>query len=423
MISLRMGPKDRGTVSLLAALTLFGLAAVRPCASAPASAGVSQLSGGMVYVEAGRKDGLLEGDTLIVMRAGKPVAWLRAAYLASHRAACDTLRLLSLPKAGDLAQFTDRRLLVPAGPSLPGGAGASPAWAGIAGTTPASARKPSLSRLKGRVGLTYLLVDTDGRGRLSQAAVDARVLGTHLWGAPLDWTADVRTRRVSYDRAGGVTIAEGLTRVYRFNMSGYDASGRYFVTLGRQTASALASVSIFDGALAEARGRRWNSGLFVGAQPEPIRLGLSGEIMEMGAYVEYHQPEGSESHWSVTGGGVSSRQAGSPNRDFTFAQFYYTDGGLSLSASQEIDVNRGWKRDLGEPLLSPTSTFLSASARVAPHLSARGGYDNRRNVRLYRDYITPETAFDDRFRRGAWAGLTCVPAPTCATAPSRPSRM
>ena len=32
--------------------------------------------------------------------------------------------------------------------------------------------------------------------------------------------------------------------------------------------------------------------------------------------------------------------------------------------------------------------------------------DNRRNVRLYRDYVTPETQFDDAYRQGAWAGMT-----------------
>ena len=34
------------------------------------------------------------------------------------------------------------------------------------------------------------------------------------------------------------------------------------------------------------------------------------------------------------------------------------------------------------------------------------GFDNRRDVRLYRDLVTPETAFDDAFRHGAWAGLS-----------------
>ena len=32
---------------------------------------------------------------------------------------------------------------------------------------------------------------------------------------------------------------------------------------------------------------------------------------------------------------------------------------VSVFATQEIDVNRGWKRTAGEPAVSPTSTFAT----------------------------------------------------------------
>jgi hypothetical protein len=44
--------------------------------------------------------------------------------------------------------------------------------------------------------------------------------------------------------------------------------------------------------------------------------------------------------------------------------------------------------------------------RASRVVTFRGGYDNRRNVRLYRDFVTPATEFDDDFRRGVWAGTT-----------------
>ena len=40
------------------------------------------------------------------------------------------------------------------------------------------------------------------------------------------------------------------------------------------------------------------------------------------------------------------------------------------------------------------------------------GFDNRRAVRLYRDTVTAENQFDDRFRQGVWAGVSLVPSPT-----------
>jgi hypothetical protein len=74
-------------------------------------------------------------------------------------------------------------------------------------------------------------------------------------------------------------------------------------------------------------------------------------------------------------------------------------------AQQEIDVNRGWKHDAENSQVSLTSTFATARYRLTPHVDLDAGYDNRRNVRLYRDYISPETLFDDSYRRGTWGGV------------------
>jgi hypothetical protein len=253
--------------------------------------------------------------------------------------------------------------------------------------------------------LTYLLVDSQDRNRLTQAGLDFRLDGRQMWDAPVDVSVDVRSRRTNFERSVGAGTSDDLTRVYRLNLSAHDRAGRYVVTLGRQSSSALSLVSIFDGALVESRGASWNSGLFLGAQPEPIRLGASSSIVELGGYLEWHQPEASEKRWSVSSGVVSSRQDGATNRDFGYTLIYYNNRDFSVSASQEIDVNRGWKRDLGEPLLSPTSSYATLNMKVVPNLSVRAGYDNRRSVRLYRDYISPETEFDDRYRQGGWAGL------------------
>ncbi|MFQ5766744.1 MAG: hypothetical protein ACE5ID_02000, partial [Acidobacteriota bacterium] len=46
----------------------------------------------------------------------------------------------------------------------------------------------------------------------------------------------------------------------------------------------------------------------------------------------------------------------------------------------------------------------SLRLRVNPVLTFKTGYDNRRTIRLYRDFVTPETQFDDDFRQGLWWG-------------------
>ncbi len=398
------------------AVALAGALALTARAGA-ATTRVSYLAGGSVYVEAGRLEGLGEGDSLLVVREGRTIAWLRAAFLSSHRAACDTLRTFAAVQVGDTVRFSARE--APPVAPVPAAAAVVPApdTSRTAGApappiAPATPRRASPSgRLHGRVGVGLLSLDTQGGGRLSQPALDLTLDGSPLAGSPLTVSFDLRGRWTSFQRAAGGTVTEDLTRVYRFSLSAHDPSGRYLVTVGRQSSPSLSPVSLFDGALVESRGARWNTGLFSGAQPDPLRLGLSSSIVEGGGYLEWHQPAGSARRWSLAGGAVSSVQAGTTNRDFAFAQLFYLDPRLSVFGAQELDLNRGWKRALGEPTLSATSTFMTASLKLTPSLWLNGGYDNRRNVRLYRDRVTPETEFDDRYREGAWGGLSLELAP------------
>ncbi len=57
----------------------------------------------------------------------------------------------------------------------------------------------------------------------------------------------------------------------------------------------------------------------------------------------------------------------------------------------------------------PTATFATLYVNPADAVSFFAGYDNRRNVRLYRDYVNPELAFDDSFRIGEWGGISVAP--------------
>jgi hypothetical protein len=69
-------------------------------------------------------------------------------------------------------------------------------------------------------------------------------------------------------------------------------------------------------------------------------------------------------------------------------------------------VNYGWKTAAGDPAIMPSSTFISGRTQLSRALVLDTGYDNRRNVRLYRDRDTPATEFDDRIRQGVWAGMS-----------------
>jgi hypothetical protein len=261
------------------------------------------------------------------------------------------------------------------------------------------------TRTRGRIGASWLSVVTDGASRFQQPALELRLDDRDRMGGHVDAALDVRGRRTVRESATGHEL-EQLSRVYRALMTLRSEDGRERLTLGRQSSPTLASISLFDGALAEWSGERRAAGVFAARKPDPLRYRWSGDIVEGGGFLEWHAPPRAPARWAASVGGVSSRASGELNRDFAFAQGWWFSRAVSASFAQELDVNSGWKLSAGEPPLSWTSTFATVRVPAGEHLAVQSGFDNRRNVRLWRDRDTPETEFDDRYRQGAWAGAT-----------------
>jgi hypothetical protein len=402
---------------------MLALAALLPGPASAAQTAVSYLAGGTVYAGAGRNEGIAVGDTLEVTRGGAIVARLRVHSLSSRRAACDTFAVTGEIRVGDVVRYRPGTpSTVPASDSAaagvpsPGPASLIAADSGAPESTLVSEPSSTLApRVRGRVGVRFLSLVTqpDRATQLSQPAADVRLDATRLAGGRIDLAMDVRGRYTRNTVPGSSPIEQrqSLTRVYRLAGTLHDRGDRRRLTLGRQVSGSLSGVSLFDGAMFEAMGSRWSAGAFTGTQPDPMELAFSTDIVELGGYVAWRQAPLAARRWSMITGFVASRQDGALNRDFAFLQGMVLDSRWSVFFTQEVDVNGGWKRDAGEAPLAPTSTFVTARGRVARRLTLHAGFDNRRNVRLYRDRTTPETEFDDRYRTGGWTGASIELAP------------
>jgi hypothetical protein len=225
-------------------------------------------------------------------------------------------------------------------------------------------------------------------------------------GSAFDVQVDVRARRTVQTVADGREFDDNQTRVYRLNSRWHSTSDRYQLTAGRQFSSALASISTFDGVEATYNRSRWGMGLFGGTQPEPLDYGFSTDIAEAGAYARVRSLPGAATRWEVVTAGIGSYQDGNINREYVALLGRVMSPRVSVMLQQDVDVNRGWKKDAGESSLSFTNTFTSARWRATQSLDIDAGYDNRRNIRLYRDFVSPETEFDDTWRQGVWGGAS-----------------
>lgn len=381
----------------LALVLLLAAAGRLSAATAP----VSYLSGGSVYVDAGAREGLAIGDTLVVLRGGREIARVRVAFASSHRAACDTLWTAAPVAVGDLVRYV---AATPAPAPADTSAGSPAAPGAPSADAPPGRPAAARARLRGRIGAGWLSVAASDGGSFRQPSLALRFDGTGLNDGRTDLAFDMRSRRTTRNFAGSGATVENIGRVYRAALTMRAADPGRRLVLGRQSSTSLTSVNLFDGALLELGDATHTFGLFAGSQPDAQRYRFSSDIVQGGAFFEFHQPPLSAERWSVAVGGVTSLDHGHPNRDFAFGQGWWFSKAFSASLTQEIDVNRSWKRVNGEPLLTMTSTFATARAPVTTWFTLNGGYDNRRNVRLYRDRLTPETEFDDAFRQGAWVG-------------------
>jgi len=382
-----VGARSRGLLLLL--LFLVPGAAV---AAEVVTAEVTYITGSSVYVSAGREEGLTIGQRLILRRGDEVVATVEVKELSTRRASCKIIDKLLEPAVGDLVRFERSAAVDP---------------------VVASGEKPVVQRprrrrspIRGRIGIRYLAVaDRTGQtGDYSQPAADVRVDGYALGGTAWGFSVDARARRTTSRSSSGPAEKRTRTRVYRFAVSRRAPDAPWGFTAGRQYSPALAAVSIFDGLSADYTRPRWSVGMFSGTQPDPLDFSRSNDVREHGAYVRFRGAPASPRRWSLTTGLIASYEQSEINREFLYVQGRLTTRRLTLYATQEVDYNREWKSDAGEDSVSPTSTFASLYYRIHRSVTLRGGYDNRRNIRLYRDLITPVTEFDDRFRRGGWVG-------------------
>jgi hypothetical protein len=397
-------------------LLLAAPAAAQQPAAAPAAAPatipdslsgraqVTYVSGRTAYVDAGVRDGIGHGSRVVALRNGAIIAELTVKFLSSHSAACEIVSSTTPVNEYDSVRYS----------RLPVESTTVAKTAEMGRAPPTTLRRMGIS---GRVGLSYQLVNgtAGAAGSLTQPALDLNMVGLNVGGSKVSFAIDTRTRRTYSTAPDGSTSSDQMMRVYQASLTWADPASGALLTVGRQYVQALSSVSLFDGATAELVKRHWSFGGFGGTQPDPATMGYSRRIMQYGAFVQLHQSltvtpgQPLPPRWSITLGGISSTDSGQLNRDFAFVQAFYSSQRFTLFATQEVDYNHGWKATMGQPTISPTSTFITAQLQAASFLSFYAGFDNRRNVLLYRDYISPETIFDDAYREGMWGGLSISP--------------
>ena len=363
-------------------------------------AAVTYVSGSTIYLEVGSKQGVKEGTIFTVVRAGQTIGELSASFVSSSRTACAVTRSSSAITVGDSVSYVP--VVVEQVPTTLTAAGSRP-------VTRAGTRR---SPVRGRVGLRYLTINQPGGSTLRQPSVDLRLDGAQIGGSSMGLAVDVRMQRTSV--TGGSSSATsapaGATRVYQAALIRQSSPTGTRLAMGRQFATVLSPIGIFDGVALDVNGSKWSGGGLVGTMPDGGSFAPSAATTEAGLWLQRHSAQGSASPWSATVGAIGSYNRGEIDREFAYLRGTLNTRVVSIYAAEEIDVNRGWKRQAEGSFATFTSTVLTAQVSMSRALSISGGLDSRRSVRLYRDFVNPEIAFDDALRQGQGGEVSLRPS-------------
>jgi hypothetical protein len=359
---------------------------------------VSYVTSTTLYANAGSADGLLIGDTVRILRDGVEIATTRVTSLSPRRSALEAPKGIEIV-VGDALSFTPHAVASPDAVAARGRVPKPPPGNSVAGWLHGHG-------WRGRMGLRFFgLFNDAGEGQYREPAVDLRADGVAIGREDINVTLDIRTRRTFRTSADGSTDTRDRSRVYKAVAHWRRAESPWRVSAGRQFSTALSSVSLFDGVSVERSASRWTGGAYVGTQPDYADYGFSTDMREQGVYAALHNPIGGGTRWSAGGAFIGSYHGSTVNREHFALQGRWSNARLFATALQEVDLNRGWRGE-HENVLSFTNAYVTARMAATERLSLNGGFDTRRNVRLYRDRITPETEFDDSYRRGYWGGAS-----------------
>jgi hypothetical protein len=103
---------------------------------------------------------------------------------------------------------------------------------------------------------------------------------------------------------------------------------------------------------------------------------------------------------------VHENAEGDVSREYVSLESRFGSGSRwSLFERAELDLNRGWRKDVSGSSLQLSNVSLSGNLRLGTTANAFVSYDGRRNFRYYQNRLVPEDVFDDLLHQGLRAGV------------------
>ena len=408
-------PRRAGALALALALQLVAWAAAR---ATPPAISVTYVSAGAVYLDAGRAEGLAIGSLLRVVRGSEKVADLEVDFVAEHSASCKVVTALGEIRKGDRAVVDSTPAADPAAGGETAPAASEPTVeqraplpvVGHDSTAYAPKRPALLASGTLAIGARTFSVSGGPSSRESNGRLSLRL--SNIAGQPLELRVRTRARRITRDGYGpSVDRTQDSDRLYELSLSWAPERSRFSLQLGRLVGGPFGSLGYTDGALAQFRlTRSFSVGAFGGARADYTDLGFGAEGTRYGGFLRFATPSGPEAGPGfaevVLGGATETAKGGEESRDYVTVESRFGSGGRwYIFQRAEIDLHRGWRKEVTGDSSQISNAAISASFRISQSLRASLSYDQRRNYLTWETRPRPEEVFTRIFREGGRVAL------------------
>lgn len=395
-----------GGAFLLAVLTAGGAAQ----AAGPTFT-VRYRSAANVYLDSGKAQGLSVGDRLSVAAGADVVGELEVVFLAEQSASCRVVSEKRAVRAGDLVTILKHSEPAPSAAASPApGSPAAPKIADTAvpqtGLAVSKASKPAkpFARVRGGVSLgLYKVWASSGSGTGFEQRTGRLDLSLYdIGGNPLSFNTRFRSRQdvrlLSLSQR--TTLNERKDRLYDLTLRYEPPSDNFTFEVGRLGSSRFTGYGYLDGGLVRVRlGSPLQIGTFFGRSADVEGFGPDASGPKYGAFLRL-SPRSPTGAYDAVVSVVREFAKVDVSREYLSVEGRFGSGAVTLFERAEVDLNRGWRRELASQDYQISNISVSTNFRFSPSASAVLSYDSRRN---YRDYLTrdvPERIFDDLLHQG-----------------------
>lgn len=426
---------------LLLALAALAVPVASVAQGSLAPVRVRYLSADTVFLDAGSDAGIDVGDRWLLSRDGATVAEIEVVFVARLSASCRVVRTLGEIRVGDLATAFDS-------PPLPIGAGTAGTGAGSEGgikegadtpvppgaadgtspePTPSSPPPPRLetayrtptygaerrpTRISGTLAVDWESATSGDLDAYDFTRTSARLnlRIRDIGGHPYEFRARVRRREIDRDRLldGLPSTRETRDRFYELSFNYDPPEGRYSYSVGRLGARSSV-LGYLDGALGRVSlSRAVAVGGFVGARPDLGELSWGAAELKYGLFTEYAPTRrDGRRPFSLFFAGVREEGELDVSREYVALQTRYDTGDRwSFYQRAELDLNNGWRADLGGSAVQLSNLSLGATVRLSDFGRFTLSYDRYERYRTEETRFLSSELFDDLLRQGLRARLS-----------------